>query len=381
MVPILAILTFVFFILWIVALTSKGRLKGRVSEKESLLEGEIRRLSTEIKNLTARIKWLNLTYQQLLSSVIHLSSMLSLDEIKEAVIRIVINAVDCHEAVLFLADENEEYLRPIAATGIPREELTRLSLRFGEGRVGLVAQRRLTLTDKEFSFYLPREGHGYRPQICSPIIFQTRLLGVIAVGGLNRASEDQKQILNFIAAATGMALNNAMSFQRLQYSASIDKLTQLYHIQFFRDRLNEAIRGAKANGRPVSVCLTDLDKFKTFNDTFGHPMGDRLLYRIARIYTEMFPDLIIARYGGDEFIILAEGKDRNEMYQIAENLRKRIEKEGYSAGKGERITLSAGVAAYPDDATSGEELIKMADQALYLAKKQGRNRVVLYTPS
>jgi len=380
---VLIALAVIFFILWLAVLFSRHNLKSNIKEREEFLEDEIRRISSESKNLQSRLRWLNLTYQQLLSSVIHISSMLSIDEIKEAVIRVITNAIDCHEVVLFLTDEKEEYLRPIAGTGLPRNELQKLSYRYGEGRVGLVAQRRLTLTEKEFSFYLKDRdlNERFRPQICSPISFQTSLLGVISVGGMSNINDEKKQILNFIATATGMALNNTMSFRRLQYSASIDKLTGLYNIQYFRERLNEAIKGAKANGSPVSVCLTDLDKFKTFNDTFGHPMGDRLLYRITRIYTELYPDLIIARYGGDEFIIFAEGKDRKGMVEIAEGLRKKIEEEQFSAGKGERITLSAGVASYPDDATSSEELIKMVDQALYLAKQQGRNRVVLYSPA
>lgn len=373
----------VFLFLWLGSLISRNKLGSKYKNRQKFLEGEIRRISTENKDLVSRFKWLNLSYQQLLSSVIHLSSILSLDEIKEAVIRIIANAIDCHEIVFFMADEKEEYLKPIAASGVPKRELERLSYRFGEGRVGLVAQRRLTLTEKEFAFYIKNKDarDRFRPQICSPIIYQTALLGVLSIGGLETITDEQKQIVNFIATASGMALNNAMSFKRLRYSASIDKLTGLYNIQYFREHLNNAVKGAKANGKPVSVCLTDLDKFKTFNDTFGHPMGDRLLYRITRIYTELFPDLIIARYGGDEFIMLAEGKDRQQMVDIAERLRLRIETEQFSAGQGQRITVSGGVASYPDDATSGEELIKMADQALYLAKHQGRNRVVLYSPA
>jgi diguanylate cyclase (GGDEF)-like protein len=130
----------------------------------------------------------------------------------------------------------------------------------------------------------------------------------------------------------------------------------------------------------VSFILTDIDHFKKINDTHGHPTGDQVLKRVARILKASARKIdIVARYGGEEFALVLEGTDRTGARQLAERIRQEVGAQTHDSAKGAfRATLSLGVAVYPEDGKSKQELIANADQALYAAKHGGRNRTVCH---
>jgi diguanylate cyclase (GGDEF)-like protein len=152
-----------------------------------------------------------------------------------------------------------------------------------------------------------------------------------------------------------------------------DPLTGLRNRRAFLERLDDEIRHFEAGGPPVAVVLLDVDGFKPYNDSFGHPAGDQVLKRIAELFRERIrSNDVLARIGGDEFAVLLPGTDAEGGYVLAERLRRSVEDAPWDI---QRLTVSAGAAAVTDSPVDRDDLISAADRALYEAKTSGRNRV------
>jgi len=168
--------------------------------------------------------------------------------------------------------------------------------------------------------------------------------------------------------------------EKLQELAITDGLTGLYNYRYFRERLLNEVARAERHGLNLSVVMMDIDFFKHYNDTHGHPAGDEVLRVIGEILRRNVRKIdVAARYGGEEFaLILVETSGPNARL-VADKLRKLVENYPFPHREEQpngRLTISAGVATYPEDGGSAEELIAAADQYLYEAKKTGRNRVI-----
>lgn len=160
--------------------------------------------------------------------------------------------------------------------------------------------------------------------------------------------------------------------------AATDGLTGLYNHVYFKKRLAVEFSMASLNGTSLSVIFLDLDHFKNYNDTYGHMAGDEAISRFAQFIKKNAREGdIAARYGGEEFTLLLPRTKAADAYVIIERLRKAFQEEpGYSRS----MTFSAGIAAYPDHADSAEALLNLADNALYHAKENGRDQVILFDP-
>ncbi len=165
---------------------------------------------------------------------------------------------------------------------------------------------------------------------------------------------------------------------RLADIATTDGLTGLMNHRRSYDALREELGRAVRYGRPLAVLMLDLDAFKQFNDTYGHPHGDKLLQAVAEILRTSVRSLDpVGRYGGEEFIVILPETSREDAHALAERIRAAVESEPFDAGANRTVrrTISIGVAAYPEDGSRPEELVERADEALYRAKRAGRNRV------
>jgi diguanylate cyclase (GGDEF)-like protein len=175
-------------------------------------------------------------------------------------------------------------------------------------------------------------------------------------------------------------MSSSLAGALLAREAATDRLTGTATRRALERRLREAFDEARELGRPLAVVLCDLDHFKRINDTHGHAVGDRALQAAARVLAgPSRGDDFCARYGGEEFVLVLEATDGEAALEIAERLRRRIEQLALDAG-GERLelTMSFGVAAFPALAVrSAEELVELADGALYTAKRLGRNLALL----
>jgi diguanylate cyclase (GGDEF)-like protein len=157
-------------------------------------------------------------------------------------------------------------------------------------------------------------------------------------------------------------------------------MTRLYNHRYFQQRLDEELLRADRYDNHVSLLILDVDHFKKFNDTYGHPEGDRVLKAVARLIEKSVREVdIVARYGGEEFVVICPEKNGEGSLVPAERIRHAVEEFDFRiSGKHVPITVSLGVACYPDQARSKPELIQKADYALYFSKQNGRNQATLY---
>jgi diguanylate cyclase (GGDEF)-like protein len=167
---------------------------------------------------------------------------------------------------------------------------------------------------------------------------------------------------------------------RARVDAVTDGLTGLYNQRYFKQRLGEEVARATEQGRPLALLFCDLDRFKAYNDRFGHTAGDEALRAVAQVILRSVRQVdLAARYGGEEFTLVLIDTTAQRAGEVAERIRSGV--AALDLGDPERTpSVSIGVAAYPRDAALAEELIDKADWAMYLAKRQGRDRVVVFGP-
>ena len=181
-----------------------------------------------------------------------------------------------------------------------------------------------------------------------------------------------------------LAIEYALLYERARQMAITDRLTGLYNFGYFLERLKEERLRAERYHRLLSLVILDLDFFKIYNDSNGHPAGNEVLKKIATILKQEAREVdIVARYGGEEMVLILPETSRKRAAELAERIRQRVAETLFDHMQSNplgKITISAGVATFPVDADNEEELIKKADSSLYQAKSQGRNRVVSFEP-
>jgi diguanylate cyclase (GGDEF)-like protein len=174
---------------------------------------------------------------------------------------------------------------------------------------------------------------------------------------------------------------NSLLYRRIEDLARTDGLTGLLNHRTFMEKLAEEYRRIDRDGRPFSLLIMDIDKFKDVNDTYGHPVGDIALKAVAKVLQDTGRGSdFVARYGGEEFAIGMVDTNRKGAEQTAERVRKLVEKTVAArvGGRDLILTLSIGVSSFPEDTKNTTDLVTMADNALYQAKRSGRNRVCLH---
>jgi diguanylate cyclase (GGDEF)-like protein len=169
---------------------------------------------------------------------------------------------------------------------------------------------------------------------------------------------------------------------RLAQLAVTDGLTGLYNHRHLHERLTLEVERSQRSGLPLSLLMLDVDNFKQFNDTFGHPAGDEVLRQLARVLNDTRrANDVVARYGGEEFAVILVDTAKFTAAKVADRVRDRVSSHDFSdaAPRAGKLSVSIGVATFPDDGADAEGLVRAADTALYAAKRAGRNRVVLAT--
>jgi diguanylate cyclase (GGDEF)-like protein/putative nucleotidyltransferase with HDIG domain len=212
--------------------------------------------------------------------------------------------------------------------------------------------------------------------IALPIVYADQLHGVLYVETDQASDFPQEEILflGTLADLISGALHNAMTFQKAQEQAITDGLTGLKTHRFFMEALSREWKRATRAGRPFSLVLMDLDRFKFVNDFYGHLDGDLVLQRVAHILDENCRRSdVVARYGGDEFVMLMPETDAEQSHQLATKLRFWMCSDAVLREK--NVTSSFGVATFPLNGSTPQELIQVADASMYLSKHQGGNAV------
>ncbi|MBK9579989.1 MAG: GGDEF domain-containing protein [Fibrobacteres bacterium] len=189
----------------------------------------------------------------------------------------------------------------------------------------------------------------------------------------------EKEVLQTALSSFGQALTRLRAAIELEKLATRDGLTGLLNHRTFQSSFRRELLKARRTNSKVALLLTDVDFFKKVNDAHGHPAGDAVLRSVATtLGGQLREDVdIVARYGGEEFVCVLVGTTEAGALETAERIRKAVEESGTDIGEPQpkKVTISLGVAIFPDDGGTAEELIERTDQALYRAKHGGRNRV------
>ena len=217
---------------------------------------------------------------------------------------------------------------------------------------------------------------GSRSVLCIPISYGDTLLGVLNVESEQELafSTEDALVMNTLADLLATALHNSFVFQKLQQQSITDGLTSIKTRRFFWEALSSEWKRASRSGRPFSVVLVDLDKFKEVNDTYGHLEGDMVLARVGRLLEQKCRQSnVVARYGGDEFVILMPETGVEQAQILSERLRLWLATDPMLSEH--HITGSFGVASFPVHGLAAEDIIRAADAGMYVSKKAGGDRV------
>lgn len=225
-------------------------------------------------------------------------------------------------------------------------------------------------------FPLHEAGEG----LCIPLMDRGEVLGVLSLRASDERTIDSqtRQFAAVLAETLSLSVGNLHLQEALRKQSIRDPLTGLYNRRFLDETLERELSRSRRTGNPLALIVFDIDHFKNFNDSWGHDAGDAVLVTLANAMREQAREMdIVCRLGGEEFLVVLPRTSLADALSIAERMRE-IAAELSLRHRGqpiERITLSLGVAGYPEHGDRGEELIREADQALYRAKRAGRNRV------
>ena len=290
---------------------------------------------------------------------------------------------------LLLVDEDKGELYFEIAVGPGAEKIKDLRLKIGEGIAGWVAEHGESVLvpdvtkDPRFSKRADKKSKFVtRSIVCVPLKTKGKTHGVLQL--VNKVevdgsfSEEDRLLLTTLADYTAIAIENALLFVKVQELTVMDDLTGLYNSRHLQKALDVEVSRADRFKENLSMIFMDLDHFKNINDVHGHLCGSKLLTEIAGVIKNTLRQVDIAfRYGGDEFVVIMPQTSKKNAVLVANKLRDSFRKTAFLKEENINCTMTAsfGVATYPDDAKSKEDLIQHSDKAMYLAKERSRDRV------
>jgi diguanylate cyclase (GGDEF)-like protein len=234
------------------------------------------------------------------------------------------------------------------------------------------------------SLYTPAKfGADMLSYLGVPVVSDGEVVAVISVQSTRAMAftHHHERLLVALAAQTAMALENARLHRQAQDQGRLDSMTQVYNHGCFIEQVRQAVAFASNDGSPVSLIMLDVDHFKRYNDSYGHVAGDNVLKMVAAAMKENIKATdAVGRWGGEEFGVLLPGADLKDAMKVARRIRRSIAKIAPTDGQGRVIpapTVSQGVSCYPDPSPSTSSLIEKADAALYHAKENGRNQLII----
>ena len=318
-----------------------------------------------------------------------LNSSLDPDQIFKRIMEKISDLIKAEAWSLLLLDRERDELYFEEAAGPVGKKLIGKRLKIGEGIVGWVAKEGKSIIipdvseDPRFNpSFDKKTSFRTRSILCVPLKRGDELFGVLEminkVGG-EPFVRDDLLLLEIFAEHATVAIQNAMLYKKIEQLSITDDLTSLYNSRFcniFLDRLVEESRHTEKN---VSLIFLDIDFFKLVNDRFGHLVGGETLKAVGeRIKTTARKDDYCIRYGGDEYIVILPDTSKKTALTIAERIRKAIADEPFLAFENQlfHLTITSGVATYPDDAQTKDDLIGLSDRAMYIGKTRGKNLVI-----
>ena len=353
---------------------------------------EERYLAHENKRLLKNLKSEKSKLETMLQIGHAMSSILNLDELSNFIVEKITDVLRVKICSLMLIDEEEETLSIKAAVGLDDAVKRKTKIKLGQAISGVVAQtgEPVLVTDIENDAVFGRTNlpqYETKSLLCIPLKVKDRILGVLnltdktVVGQENIFIEEDLRFLTVICNYASIAIENAQLYGEVKNLAITDGLTSLFNHRYFQTQLQTEVTRVQRYPHPLSLIMLDIDGFKTFNDTYGHPMGDLVLSRIAGEIKKTVRRVDIpCRYGGEEFSIILPETKLDEAVYVADKIRSSVEALRFETGKGPKkiqMTVSGGVADFKAGMTK-EELVSNADVSLYKAKTGGKNQICVH---
>lgn len=332
---------------------------------------------------------------RMVSMISTLALAVNREELFRGLLDMASELADATSGSLMLFDERQKNLHIAVAKGMSPPLARSMTVPLGEGIAGRVAHNGLPLLVNDIERD-SRVASPNRPRfrtksfISLPLKNDERLIGVLNLADKQDGTSFTEVDLNLVQSFANQAvlmIDRTDIFERaghLEKLSVTDPLTGLYNRRFLESRLDEERSRSQRQGQSFSVILCDLDNFKIYNDICGHLAGDKALRKAAMLMRRTAREMdLVVRYGGEEFCLILPATSKKESLFVAERLRRAIETEVFPGETNlplGRLTISLGIAAFPEDGDSIHELLHASDLALYRAKALGRNRTVLYEP-
>ena len=369
-------------------------LSARIMPEKDFIEGAIiditdhKKSQDILKSLQINLRAEKQKIEKVLSIDQKMSSILDLNHLVDFVIKKSTEILLSEKCSLMLLDEDSKELLIKGSIGLDENIIKETRLKYGEGISGRVAVEGspLLVTNIENDAKYARKSHPqYRTKsfMIAPIKVHGKLVGVINVTDKKHIGNKRLQfneidlkILCSIVRQASIAIENANYYRHLEFLSTSDSVTDLFNHRYFIKRLDHEMHRLNRYKRPLSLLMFDIDNFKAYNDSFGHIEGDRLLKEFASIFKKELRSVdIVCRYAGDEFVAILPETSSKEAQVVGEKIIRALKDIKFKS----KVSLSVGVAECSDNISSRHDLIMRADQALYKAKKQGKNRVCKLT--
>ena len=301
------------------------------------------------------------------------------------------DVLNIHAFALYMIDESTRELTYTHGFGFNQRSINQLLKKLKQGTFqSLVSQKSVSIhssvlqkADSEGLHQAPLDSKG--TYMFYPIISELEepVGSIVLYRRLpHQISPTEINLLEKVCSQFARVVDKILIYHHTRELSITDDLTQVFNRRYFNQRFEREIQRALRYNRPLTVIMADIDHFKSVNDAHGHFYGDKVLQTVAAIMDRNLRKTdILARFGGEEFVVLLPEIDKYHGMKVAEKLRRAVEKYPFPKGapeNGNKITLSLGLSSFPEDATSGEVLLEFADKALYRAKTRGRNRVIMY---
>lgn len=311
---------------------------------------------------------------------------LDLDEVLQNILFSAMGVMDMPAGSIALYDEDASALELHAHAGLSASFTNKARWRVKEGGLThrILMEGELFIVEETVGatfFNNPLAvGEGIRSLIAVPLKIQAKMVGILYLDDFKPRtfSEGRLRMLSLLASFASMSIDNARLHAQTRALACTDGLTGLYNHRQFMQMLDEQLRRATRYSEPLSLLMFDVDNFKKFNDSYGHPTGDKVLVTVGCVLRKSLRSFDLSfRYGGEEFVAILPDTDLEHAICVAERIRVSIERESGRMLEGvapHGVTVSVGVASYPRDG-EGEKLLDVVDQLLYKAKASGKNAV------
>ncbi|HAV92793.1 TPA: hypothetical protein DCW38_06400 [candidate division WOR-3 bacterium] len=308
-----------------------------------------------------------------------LTSFVNLTELLNHLVTAIRENFNYYNVAVLLFNSSKE-LEVKAYSGFNEKYIDRIGeiIKMGEGVVGWVAENGIPLHIKDTRTdprYVGRMDVPFS-EITTPLKISGKIIGVLNVEaeGSNALDDNDFRIISILSSHLATAIDNTFKYEETERISVTDAMTGMYNYRFFMNKLKEEIERAKRLSIPISVIMIDVDFFKEINDTHGHIVGDSIIKELAELLQNIIrKGDIVTRYGGDEFFIILPGAGKVFTHALSERVIKQ-DKE-YKFVQNIKLTISLGIVTYPDDADNIESLLKWVDDALYDAKRKGRDRI------